>query len=182
MKHKTGSRDTHARMLLALSAGCLALGSRTWAAEPAPSSSGPAAASNQTRTSIHQEIHLPASPQRLYQLFLSSQQFTIFTGPPATIDAKVGGAFSLFGGRIVGLNVELVPNERIVQAWRPADWPLGLYSLVRIQLVPEGAQTLLVLDHTGFPAGGFDHLSAGWIEHYWEPLNAFLAAPVRNAK
>ena len=33
----------------------------------------------------------------------------------------------------------------------------------------------VVLDHTGFPAGDYDHLSAGWHEHYWDPLKKFLA-------
>ncbi len=133
-----------------------------------------------SRTSLHQELRFKASPQRLYEILLSSQQFTAFSGAPATVDPLVGGAFSLFGGMIVGRNVELVPNQRIVQAWRPANWPPGLYSLVRIELKAEGAQTLLVLDHTGFPPGGFDHLSAGWTEHYWQPLTKFLA-PVAGA-
>jgi activator of HSP90 ATPase len=36
---------------------------------------------------------------------------------PTQISREVGGAFSLFGGIIVGRHIELVPNERIVQAW-----------------------------------------------------------------
>jgi hypothetical protein len=41
----------------------------------------------------------------------------------------------MFGGMIIGRNVELVPNQRIVQAWRPtADFPKGPYSLVKIEL------------------------------------------------
>ncbi|MDQ1410841.1 MAG: hypothetical protein QOJ41_2576 [Acidobacteriaceae bacterium] len=38
-------------------------------------------------------------------------------GPkPTKISRKVGGTFTLFGGRIVGRHLELVRNERIVQA------------------------------------------------------------------
>jgi activator of HSP90 ATPase len=135
----------------------------------------PASAAS-SRTALHQEIRFKASPERLYEILLSSQLFTAFSGLPATIDPNAGGAFSLFGGRIVGRNIEVVPSQRLVQAWRPADWPPGLYSLVHIELKPQGAETLLVLDHSSFPAGGFDHLSAGWMEHYWEPLTKFLAA------
>ncbi|HEX3969386.1 MAG TPA: SRPBCC family protein [Edaphobacter sp.] len=136
----------------------------------------PATTSNRKRTSIHQEIDFKASPQRIYEALLSSKDFASFTGAPAEIDPKAGGAFSLFGGAIVGRNVELIPNQRIVQAWRPTgDFPEGTYSLVEIALKPQGSGTRLILDHTGFPEGHYDHLSAGWPSHYWEPLKKFLA-------
>lgn len=80
----------------------------------------------------------------------------------------------MFGGLIVGRNVELVPTQRIVQAWRPTHWNPGIYSIVRFDLKPDGPQTLIVLDHTGFPEGEFDNLAHGWKSHYWEPLAKFL--------
>jgi activator of HSP90 ATPase len=129
-----------------------------------------------TRTALHQEIDLKASPHRIYEVLLSSKDFASFTGAPAGIDPKAGGAFSLFGGAIVGRNIELVPNQRIVQAWRPKeDFPEGTYSLVEFELKPQGSGTKLILDHTGFPEGHYDHLNAGWYSHYWEPLKKFLA-------
>jgi activator of HSP90 ATPase len=141
----------------------------------ADKSSGQAQTSNSARTSLHQEIDLHAPPQRIFEILLSSKDFTAFSGAPADIDPKAGGTFSMFGGMIVGRNIELVPGQRIVQAWRPADWPPGLYSLVRFELKPSTTGTLVILDHSSFPAGGFDHLSSGWHEHYWEPLIKFLA-------
>jgi activator of HSP90 ATPase len=81
----------------------------------------------------------------------------------------------MFGGQIVGRNVELIPGHRIVQAWRPAAWPAGSYSLVRFELKPNGSETTVILDHTAFAAGLYDHLSDGWNEHYWAPLKKFLA-------
>ncbi len=57
-----------------------------------------------------------------------------FTGGPASISRDVGGAFSGHGGHVVGRNVELIPNERIVQACRergaytipPPQWDLPI--------------------------------------------------------
>ena len=136
----------------------------------------PGTTANKTRTALHQEIDLKVSPQRIYEVLLSSKDFASFTGAPAEIDPKAGGAFSLFGGAIVGRNIELVPNQRIVQAWRPKeDFPEGTYSLVKMELKPTGSGTKLILDHTGFPEGHYDHLNAGWHSHYWEPLKKFLA-------
>jgi activator of HSP90 ATPase len=134
------------------------------------------------RTSLHQELRFKASAQRIYEALLSSQQFTALTGAAATIDARVGGSFTMFNGRIVGLNVELVPNQRLVQAWRPTHWDPGVYSVVRFQLKPEGKETLVVLDHTGFPAGEYEHLTSGWTAHYWEPLTKLFGSGTGAAK
>src|ERR1700685_3600940 len=101
-------------------------------------------------------------------------QFAAFSGMPAEIDPKEGGAFSMFGGMIVGRNVELIPNQRVVQAWRPTHWDPGVYSIVRFELKPRDPETMLVLDHTGFPEGEFDHLEWGWNNHYGETLKKFL--------
>jgi activator of HSP90 ATPase len=135
----------------------------------------PSTEANKARTSLHQEIDYKSAPQRIYDVLLSSKDFTTFSGAPAEIDPKVGGAFSMFGGLVVGRNVELVANQRIVQAWRLShEFPEGTYSLVKIQLQPKDAGTRLILDHTGFPEGHFDHLDTGWYSHYWEPLRKFL--------
>ena len=80
----------------------------------------------------------------------------------------------MFGGRIVGRNVELVPDQRIVQAWRPAYWPPGVYTVVKFELKEQGSQTRVNLDHTGFPEGNFASLSSGWKMHYWERLTKYL--------
>jgi activator of HSP90 ATPase len=135
----------------------------------------PPSDANKNRTSLHQEIDLKASPQRIYDVLLSSKDFSTFSGAAAEIDTKVGGAFSMFGGLVVGRNVELVPNQRIVQAWRLSkEFPEGIYSLVKFELNARDSGTRLVLDHTGFPEGHFDHLETGWYSHYWEPLRKFL--------
>ena len=82
----------------------------------------------------------------------------------------------MFGGRIVGRNVELVPNQRIVQAWRESNWEPGVYSLVKFQLKEQGAKTKVILDHTGFGEGHFGHLNPGWKVRYWDALEKYLAA------
>jgi activator of HSP90 ATPase len=126
-------------------------------------------------TYLHQEIEIKASRPRIYEALLDSKQFTGFTGMPAEIDRAAGGAFSIFGGLVTGRNVELVANQRIVQAWRPADWDAGVYTLVKFELKDWASQTKLILDHTGFPEGNFRHLDSGWYLRYWEPLRKFLA-------
>ena len=123
---------------------------------------------------IHQEVDFNASPQRIYDALLDAKQFSAFSTMPAEINRKLGGAFSLFSGHIIGRNVELIPNKRIVQSWRVVDWPEGVYSIARFELKPQGPGTHLVFDHTGFPEELRDHLAEGWQDHYWARLKKYL--------
>lgn len=93
----------------------------------------------------------------------------------AEISREIGGAFTIFGGHIVGRQVELIENQRIVQAWRVVDWNPGVYSIAKFELTEMSAETRLVFDHTGFPRGTAEHLASGWEENYWAPLRKFLA-------
>ena len=123
---------------------------------------------------IHQEIDFNTSPQLLYEALLDANQFTAFSSRPAEINREVGGAFSLFGGHIIGRNVELLPNHRIVQAWRVVTWPEGVYSIAKFELKPHGSGTRLVFDHIGFPEGLHDHLAEGWESNYWMLLKKYF--------
>jgi uncharacterized protein YndB with AHSA1/START domain len=132
--------------------------------------------------SIHQEVVIKASPKRVYEALTDAKQFTKLTefsdmknAAPAVISREVGGSFSCFDGYITGRHVELVPNQRIVQAWRAGGWGEGVYSIARFDLQEQGAETKIVFDHTGFPSGKGESLASGWKAHYWEPLAKYLA-------
>ncbi len=116
-----------------------------------------------------------APPAKVYDALLNSKSFAAFTGAPATIDAKIGGALNAFGGMITGVNVELVPGKRIVQAWRAGNWPEGIHSIVKFELAEVSSGTKLVLDHSGAPDGSEQMLEGGWHKMYWEPLAKFVA-------
>ena len=134
------------------------------------------AQSAKTGSTIHQEVDFDAPPARIYSVLLDAKQFAAFTKESAEIQPDAGGAFRLFGGRIEGRNVELVPNQRIVQAWRPASWPAGVYSIVRFELTAHGSGTRIVFDHTGFPEANREHLNEGWPRNYWDPLRIYLGS------
>lgn len=133
-----------------------------------------ASAQNDKSIVIHQEIELNASPQKVYQALLDAKQFTEFSGRTAEINHDVGGAFSLFKGHIIGRNIELIPNRRVVQAWRVVTWPEGAWSIARFDLKPSETGTHVVFDHIGFPEGLRDHLAQGWDENYWSLLKKYF--------
>jgi activator of HSP90 ATPase len=134
------------------------------------------AQSNKSGAVIHQEIDFNATPARIYEVLLDAKQFGAFSNQAAEVQPREGEPFKLFGGRIEGRNIELVTNQRIVQAWRPASWPAGVYSIVRFELVARGSLTRIVFDHAGFPEQNREHLSEGWSRNYWDPLRKYLKA------
>jgi activator of HSP90 ATPase len=123
---------------------------------------------------IRQTVTFKTSPDKLYKALMSGSQFSKATGAPAEIAQGEGGAFSCFGGQITGRHIELVPNKRIVQAWRAGPWEESVYSIVKFDIRKSGAATTLDLEHSGFPDGGEEHLEGGWHKMYWEPLKAYL--------
>ena len=60
---------------------------------------------------IHQEVVYDADPARIYGVLTDANQFgAMCSGAPTEIDATEGGAFSCFGGMIVGRNIECAPK------------------------------------------------------------------------
>ena len=125
---------------------------------------------------IHQEVVIKADRKRVYEVLTDTEQFRKLSGGLATdVSREAGGAFSLFGGVITGRHIELVPGERIVQAWR-SEWAPGEYSIARFVLKEQGSDTKIVFDHTGFPQGAAEHLATGWKAHYWDGLARYFSS------
>lgn len=156
----------------------------------APKAKGAAATPGLSHDSeaIRQEVTLDAAPQRVYQALTSTKDFDRITrlsdgavlldaagAKPTSISTEVGGPFTLFGGHITGRHLEMLPGERLVQAWRAANWKAGGFSIAAFFLTAEGGKTRLNLEHRGFPDGNGASLAPGWHSHYWEPLAKFLA-------
>ena len=108
---------------------------------------------------IKHKVRFKASPETIYDLLADSRKRTEVTGRKAVMSDKVGGKFSTDAGQVTGVNVDLVPGRRLVQAWRRKDFPEGIYSMAAITLDPiPGGGTELVLTHRGVPKHLLDDL------------------------
>ena len=124
---------------------------------------------------IHKEATFPVAPERIYELLTNGAKFGAVTGKPGKGGGSAGAYFSAFDDWLEGRQIELVPNERVVQAWRFTEWDPGVYSIVRFTLTPEGSGTKLVVDHDAYLADYHEHLSTNWGPFYFEPFAKHFA-------
>ncbi|MFC2019030.1 SRPBCC domain-containing protein [Chloroflexota bacterium] len=89
--------------------------------------------------------------------------------------AKVDiGKFSAYDGYNEGINLELVPDRKIVQSWRGSDWPEGHYSRTTFSLDEAGGVTHLTFIQTDVPEEFYHDIYQGWHDYYWKPMKDML--------
>lgn len=120
---------------------------------------------------IKHKVKFRASPDEIYAMLADSRRHSALTGLRAEISKKVGGNFSTRGGHVTGVNVELVPGVRIVQAWRSREFPEGIFSMATVLLSPTNrGGTELVLTHRGVPKSLIPKVEAAWRRLYWDRI------------
>lgn len=124
---------------------------------------------------IKQRVRFKAAPAKVYELLADSRKHTEVTGKKAVISRKIGGPFSAAGNDVTGVNVDLVPARRIVQAWRHRRFPEGIFSMAAVTLTPTpDGGTELVLTHRGVPKDLIPETEKTWREQYWARIRAYL--------
>jgi activator of HSP90 ATPase len=123
---------------------------------------------------IRQSVTVKATPRQVYEALMDSRKHSGFTGAKARMSRKMGGRFTAFGNYIQGMNLDLVSNKRIVQAWRGSDWPKGHYSVATFSLKRIKGGTRLVFTQIGVPDREYKGINQGWRDYYWKPMKGML--------
>jgi activator of HSP90 ATPase len=123
---------------------------------------------------LRQSVLLKATPHAVYEALMDSKKHAEFTRSPAVIRREVGAEFSAFDGWASGTTLELIPDKKIVQKWRAAEWPEGHYSTVTFELQAQGQETRLEFTQSDIPEDHYEELEAGWVEYYWDNLTAYF--------
>jgi activator of HSP90 ATPase len=130
---------------------------------------------------IEHSVSFRATPAKPYELFMDLAMHSAATGMPAKVSCKVGGKWSAFGGMILGKNLVLTPNRRIVQAWRSLEWKKAdpdSILVVSFEKVAGGNSTVHLV-HVGVPSYDHQGVTQGWVKFYWDPWKVYLAARKR---
>ena len=119
---------------------------------------------------VRVERRVEAPREAVYEYLTDSTKWARWQGASAAVDAVPGGVFGMTmpnGMQASGAFVELVPNRRVVFTW---GWhghpslPPGS-SIVTIDLLEDGAATVVRLVHDGLPTEERAVHETGW-RHY----------------
>jgi activator of HSP90 ATPase len=123
---------------------------------------------------IRQSITFKANLHEVYEALMDSRKHARFTGAQARISRKAGGKFTAYDGYIEGVNLNLVPDKKIVQSWRGSDWPENHYSMATFSLKKCKNGTRLTFTQSGVPDQYYHDISQGWRDYYWKPMKEML--------
>jgi activator of HSP90 ATPase len=118
---------------------------------------------------------IPASREKIYKGWLNGHEHSSFTGSAATASNRKGGNFTAWEGYISGKNLELLPYERIVQAWRTTEFSeRDPDSKLEIILEEHKDGTKVTLKHTNIPKGQGKGYKKGWLDFYFKPMKEYF--------
>ena len=124
---------------------------------------------------IQQRVSFSASPEALYEIYMSSRKHSAATGGPAVLSRKVGGRFTAWGDHLSGKTIALVPGRMIVQTWRGSNWrkrDADSILILTFEKAARGGRVYLV--HANVPDAHAASINRGWHTYYWRPWRAYL--------
>jgi uncharacterized protein YndB with AHSA1/START domain len=130
---------------------------------------------------LTREIFVEAPQETVYSYFTDSQKMQTWKGQKARLDPRPGGEYWVdINGkdRASGTFLELEPFERLVFTWgwegENSPLPPGA-SRVEVRFIPQGAGTLVRLQHFDL-----DEAQAAFQAQGWDRFLPHLADAVRN--
>lgn len=120
-------------------------------------------------TTLHLEPIFNTTAEQLYLTFLDVQRIGAWTRSAPFIEPMppaVGSEFKFFGGSISGKFTHLVPNERVVQAWRLNDWKDGHYATLDMFFNQGSSETKMIVKFSGVPIGEEDRVRGNFEDYY----------------
>lgn len=118
------------------------------------------------------QLEIIADPEEVFAALTNPFQIELWSGYPADMMPEAGYVFSLWEGDITGVNLEVVPNKRLVQEWFFGEQ--DEQSIVRITLKKAGGRTLLDLNHTNIPEDVYEEITEGWRDYYLGSVKSML--------
>jgi len=129
-----------------------------------------------TSFEISESFKVP--PPRLYEILTQPELVKAWAGT-SSIDPKVGGQFTFFGGQITGSFVSLKENEELVVKWRLKDYPQGHFAEIKFTLQDQGDSTCLKLEGTDIPTSKSENTQEGLKRHYFQNIGRSFGCALR---
>jgi uncharacterized protein YndB with AHSA1/START domain len=120
---------------------------------------------------LSKEYKIRAPKQRVFEALTQPDLIAEWSGEAAEMDNNPGGDFSLWGGDVFGVNLEVSP-DKIVQDWQDSNWEKP--SKVVFTLTENSGTTILKVLHKNIPDRAFIGVNIAWDEDYVKPLKELV--------
>src|SRR5688572_7532718 len=118
---------------------------------------------------------VPASPNRVYAVFMDARQQMAFTGGRAHVEPWIGGKLHTLDLAMTGTFLTLETGRRIVLTLRTVDFPINARdSMVEITLEAVAGGTRVDVLQMGLTKILIPKLEKRWLERILEPMRQHL--------
>ena len=118
---------------------------------------------------------LPASPEKLFDMYLDAASHAAFTRLPVTLEPHAGGVFRAFDGMLSGKVLHIEPKTLIVQTWRSGNWSLtAMDSVLTLSFWPAQDRARIEVGHVNVPEEDFAGVRQSWGKYYRTPWHDYL--------
>lgn len=113
---------------------------------------------------IQKTYEMNATPEEVFEALINPDLIQNWSRDEAKMSVEVGGTFSLWGGQMFGINLEVVKNKRLVQEWSYDQWKEP--SKVTFTIKAKGKKTVVDLLQENVPEKSVSSISDGWDSYY----------------
>ncbi len=117
-------------------------------------------------------IKIKAEAEDIYAALTNPFTIELWSGYKAEMSTEPNTEFSLWEGDIVGKNLELETNKKVVQQWYFGDQAED--SIVTIKIFEDKNACQVELNHTNIPEEEFDDICEGWTDYYLGAIKEFF--------
>lgn len=121
---------------------------------------------------IKKSYAIRAPLEKVWEAFVDPEVIDEWGAGPAVMDEQAGTKFSLWGGDIHGKNLEVAPQEKIIQEWFGGDWEEP--SIVSFSFSTDGDKTHVDLIQENVPEAEADDIDDGWDSYYLGAIKEYL--------
>jgi activator of HSP90 ATPase len=114
---------------------------------------------------------ISATPEEVYLALTTASTLHLWTGEPAEMSLEPDGEFSLWGGSIVGKNLEFERGRKIIQQWYFGEQEKPSIVTIKLHKIPSGTSVELL--HTNIPDQEYESIVEGWDHVYFASLREF---------
>lgn len=119
-------------------------------------------------------VNFQAPASELFKTLTEPERVVIWSrGPLQGSLSEAGKEFKLFSGAVSGKVLEVDPaSHRLCLEWKLSSWAHP--SVVHIEMIQEGLDTVLKLKQRNIPADQLEAVSTNWSNYYWNPIKSIF--------